>query len=63
VHRAERDAGGVALVERADARRMIAAERIAHHRHAFGIDVGSLKGYKLIMKYKEQKEKTVTIKQ
>ncbi len=39
VHRAKADAGGIALVEGADARRVIAAEAVAHHRDALGIDL------------------------
>src|SRR5262249_46280917 len=39
MHGAERDRGGVAPLEGGNARRVIAAEAVAHHRDAVGIDL------------------------
>src|SRR4051794_30611643 len=41
VHGAERDGGGVALLECDNARRVIAAEAVAHDRDTPGIDIGA----------------------
>ena len=42
MQRGQRDAGGVALLERGDAGRVVAAEAVAHDGDALGVDVRAL---------------------